>query len=217
MTTQSIEQLRAELKRLQLEAIAVNSRAVTGDKSAATRRAELMTSIQFTQVLIAEAEVAEHATQADQQIDRLKNGAAASKALTDHVRTILSGRAELASKAHKLATDLGEALNDLAALHLQAGSAVRRSMVVDHALGLDTDDAGCIRAVLSTLFSVAKIDTADALRSLETLNFGIIYSPERVTDTVANQNSLLMAIRENADTRWADHLADLEASQQEAA
>ncbi|MFM0558937.1 hypothetical protein [Paraburkholderia sediminicola] len=213
---QTLEQLRAELKRLQTEAIAAHSRAAGGDKSAAARRSELMTAVQFVQVQIAEAEVAEKATQADQQVDRVKSGAAASNAITDRVRSVLSGRIDLAATAHKLAIELGEALNELAALHLQAGSEVRRSMVVDHALGLDTDDAGCIRAILSTLFSVAKVDTADAMRSLETLNFGIIYSPEDVRDTVANQNSLLLTIRENADARWADVLAEIEA-QQEAA
>jgi hypothetical protein len=214
MTTQTLESLRAELKRLQGEAIAAHSRAAGGDKSAAARRSELMTAVQFVQVQIADAEVAEKATQADQQVDRLKNGAAASQAVTDRVRTVLAGRAEMAATAHKLATELGETLKNLAVLHQVVGAEVRRAMPVDHAIGLDSDDNGCVRAVLSTLFATAGVDTGDALRSMETLNFGIIYAPESVIDTVANQNSLLLTIRENADARWADHLADLEASQQ---
>jgi hypothetical protein len=214
MSIESIEQLRAELKRLQGEAIAAHSRAAGGDKQASVRRGELMTAVQFQQALIADAEIAQQATQADKQVDRAKSQAAASLALTANVRGILAGRDELAATAHDLAVKLGETLNQLSALHLEAGSQVRRSMVVDHALGLDTDDAGCIRAVLSTLFAIAKVDTADAMRSMETLNFGLQWSPEDVRDTVTNQNSLLMAIRESSDTRWADHLADLEAQQE---
>ncbi|WP_247535393.1 hypothetical protein [Ralstonia pseudosolanacearum] len=212
----TLHELRAEQAKLQREAIAVSGKAQAGDKTAAIRRSELVTSIEYLGVQIAEAEAAEQREHGVKRIEQAKAAAAASADLTAQVSGILEQRGELAKEAQAMATDLGAKLHKLMQLHRGAGDLVRRNMPVIESVSLDTDEIAVVRSVLSAMLHVAQVDHEDAVRSLESLNFGLIRATEDVSDTVEHQNQFLLSIRERFDRRWADYAADLE-SQQEAA
>jgi len=216
MTMKTLHELRAEQAKLQREAIALNGKAQAGDKSAAARRSELVTSIEYLGVQIAEAEAAEQREHGVQRIEQAKAAAAASVELTEQVSVILAQRGELAKEAQAMATALGVTLHKLMQLHRGAGDLVRRSMPVAESVSLDTDEMGVVRSVLSAMLHVAQVDHEDALRSLESLNFGIIRATEDVSDTVEHQNQFLISIRQRFDQRWADYVADLEAPKEAA-
>ncbi|WP_197387010.1 hypothetical protein [Ralstonia pseudosolanacearum] len=212
----TLHELRAEQAKLQREAIAVSGKAQAGDKAAATRRSELVTSIEYLGVQIAEVEAAEQREHGVQRIEQAKAAAAASADLTAQVSGILAQRGKLANEAQAMATALGATLHKLMQLHRGAGDLVRRNMPVIESVSLDTDEMGVVRSVLSAMLHVAQVDHDEAVRSLESLNFGLIRATEDVSDTVEHQNQFLLSIRERFDRRWADYAADLE-SQQEAA
>lgn len=212
----TLHELRAEQAKLQREAIAIHRQAQAGEQSAGTRRSELIASIEFLGVQIAEAEEAEQRERGVQRIEQAKASASASAELTAVVRDVLAQRGELAKEAQAMATALGATLYKLMHLHRGAGDLVRRDMPVAESISLDTDEIAVVRSVLSAIFHVGQIDHGEAVRSLESLNFGIMRATEDVSDTVEHQNQFLLSIRERADQRWTDYVADLESPREAA-
>jgi len=212
----TLQELRTEQAKLQREAIAIHRQAQAGEQSALARRSELLASIEFLAVQIAEAEAAESIERGNARIRQAKDAASANAEFTANIKEILDRRSKLADEAQDLAAALAETLRMLIQLHRAAGDQVRRCMPVDEATGLDTDEIGVVRSVLSTLFDIGGIDSDEAVRSLGSLNFGIQRRTEDVRSTVGHQNQILLSIRERSDRRWADYVAELEAPKEAA-
>lgn len=208
--SKSPAELKADLLRLQREAIVVNSKAVAGDQIAVARRGEILSEIAFTQVLLADVQSNAAERAASERVEWQRARVRRTKDLTEHVEKVLAGRVAVAEDIQRLASELGVKIRVLIAMHRMAGDSVRRALPLDDSIGLDLDEMAPMRAALSTLFVAAGVDHNDAVRSLEALNFGVQWRPESAIDTTAQQKAVLLSLCGRQEQRETAALAELE-------
>ncbi|KUY52377.1 hypothetical protein [Burkholderia sp. RF2-non_BP3] len=211
-------QLSARIASLRTESGKLKLKAAKGDATAATRRTEILNELNVAQQDLIDTRAAIAEAEPMLVVDRAKRRVDEARSITASVDTLLKRRTEMAANLDLMLVLLGALLRDLMRLHQAAGNTVRRSMPIDEAVGLDTDDLAPIRATLSVLLSAAGVEVADAFRAMESLSFGVsLHQIEKVADAVEQQNVFLRSVREGFEMRLVDHLAALEESAQQAA
>lgn len=203
--------IEARIVSLRSESAKLKLAVAKGDTTAAARRTEILGELQAAQQDLLDTRAAVAEAKPLLEVERAQNRLKNAQAVTSSINEVLANRTGHAAKADELAIALGLSLRILIQSHRSAGTAVRRSMPIDEAIGLDFDELGVMRAALSLLFTTAGIDFDDAVRSLEGLRFGTtLYSVVTVQSTVEQQNTFVTSMRENLELRLAGRVADLE-------
>ncbi|MFM0382840.1 hypothetical protein [Paraburkholderia dipogonis] len=214
MTTENIEQLRAELQKLQRSAVDAHSRSVAGDKAAAARRAQLMDEVAFVNVRIAEAVAADEVERGAGQAQRLKDAAEASRAYSASIAATLEPRIALGSRADELIAELGAVLTELQRAYDQGQGAVARGMRAEEALSLLWGHDALAHAAIGALFRSTGWDSS-VLAGLSSNGMSLLPQSEPLAVVAGHQNALLNSLREQHDLRIAMAIEAFEAQKVE--